>query len=599
MPPEHQREDQLGKAYDAQMLWRIWGYVRPYQRQFLSVFFLIPLAAGAQLVQPYLLKLAIDEHIAVGTLEGLGALALFFVGALAVQLLASFGQMYLLQALGVQAMNDLRVEVFRHTQRLPQRFFDRVPIGKTMTRMTSDVENIAEMFASGVVTMVADLVLLTGIIGVMLFIDWRLALISFAALPVLAVLVNRFRLKARVAFRETRAIVSHINAYLQENLSGMAVVQAFVREAHNQREFRALNGRYRDAWFDAIRYDALLYSIVEMIGSICVAGVVWYAGGEIVQGALSFGVLVAFVEYIQRFFIPIRDMSAKYTVMQSAMASAERVFGLLDEPTAPIPAEGAAALALEDAITFDQVSFGYRPGDPVLREVSFEVKRGERVALVGATGSGKSTLIRLLTRLYELEEGPEAGQIRVDGEDLRALDVGALRHLFAVVLQDAYLFKGSIAENITLGDASIPLEAVQQAAKKVRLDRVIDRRELGLDAEVGERGAAMSSGERQLVAFARALVRDPEILILDEATASVDSETEALIQDAVEVLLEGRTAIVIAHRLSTIEKVDKVVVLHHGRVVEQGSHSELLALGGFYARLYELQYQAAALSEAS
>ncbi|RMG15334.1 MAG: ABC transporter ATP-binding protein, partial [Deltaproteobacteria bacterium] len=425
---------------------------------------------------------------------------------------------------------------------------------------------------------------------------FKLALVTFAAVPVLAVLVAIFRAKARDAFRRTRLIIARINAYLQENLSGMPVVQAFVREDHNAARFREINAEYRDAYFDAIRYDALLYSLVEMIGSVAVAAIVWYGGGRIVQGALTFGVLVAFIEYIQKFFIPIRDLSAKYTVMQSAMASAERVFSLLDTEPAPGARSEEAPVSpmLREAIRFEHLSFAYRDEEWVLEDVSLTIRRGERVALVGATGSGKSTLIRLLTRLYELDDGAHRGRITIDGVDIREMDPKALRRLFAVVLQDAHLFRGTLAWNVTLGDASISREVVEAVARRVHLDQVVARRGEGLEMPVEERGSNLSAGERQLVAFARALCRDPEVLVLDEATASVDSETEALVQDAVEEVLQGRTAIVIAHRLSTIENADRVVVLHHGRVVEEGTHQQLLARGGHYARLYELQYAAAA-----
>jgi len=582
-------DDAIGKALDRALLKRIFSYVWPYRSGIALALALLPVAAAIELAQPYLLKKAIDEHISVGKLAGLDRLGFLYLLALLGQSCAAFAQTYLTQLVGQKAMNDLRVQVHTHVLGLSVAFFDRTPLGRLMTRLTSDVEALTEMFASGLVSLVGDVIRLTFILIVIFGIDWRLALFSMGAAPVLYVVASFFRGWVRDAFREIRAKMAVLNAFLQEHLSGIKVVQAFAQEARVEREFDVINVDYRRANARAIFADASLYSIVEAVGSLAIAGLLWHGGARIAGGTLTFGVLVAFIEYLNKFFAPIRDLSTKYTVMQQAMAAAERVFGLLDtqSPDAVMsdvrrdepPIEAPPLIAL------DHVTFGYREDRPVLSDVSLRIEKGETLAIVGATGSGKSTIIKLLPRLYDVH----GGAVRIEGVDVRALDKRALRRRIVVVTQDVFMFSGTLRDNIGLGAAEVTDARILEAARRVGADRVIASRPGGLDAPVVERGANYSSGERQLLAFARALCRDPEILVLDEATASVDPETERVIERGIGELMRGRTSIVIAHRLSTVQRASRIVVIGAGRIAEEGTHDELLARGGHYARLYRLQ----------
>lgn len=592
-------EQVLGKAYDARLMARLWPFVRPHWRLCLLALVLIPVAIAFEIAQPYILKQAIDNHIAIKSLDGLGLLAGLYVGFVILQALSSYGQLYALQLLGQRSMHELRLATFRHVITRRAAFYDRMPVGRLLTRMTNDVENINEMFASGVITLVADFAKLLAIVGMMLYLDVRLTLITFLTLPLLVMVVAWARKIMRTSFREIRVKLAAMNAYLQEHLSGIKVVQLFGRERRAARDYDRINGAHRDAYLGAIRADSGMYALVEAIGIVSVAGIVWYAGARIGETALTVGLIVAFVEYVNKFFVPVRDFSAKYTVMQSAMASAERIVALLDteEHDAParLPApagskevrpaaETSAAStprAPDIAVEFDQVEFGYRDGEQVLRGISFRVPRGQAVAVVGATGSGKSTIIRLLTRLYE----PQNGRVVAFGQDVRDQPVAELRRRVAVVTQDVFMFSGTVAENVRLGRLDATDEEVAAALARVGADRMLARRGVDQDAEVSERGSNFSAGERQLIAFARALVRDPEVLILDEATAHVDPESERLIERGLEALTAGRTNLIIAHRLSTIRRADQIVVLQRGRIAEQGSRAELLARGGLYARL--------------
>jgi ATP-binding cassette subfamily B multidrug efflux pump len=586
-PEDPHREAALGRAYDARLVKRLWGFIRPYRWLFWLSVLCLPVSSGFMLVQPYLLKLAIDRHVAAGDPAGLASLGMLYLGAIAGECVAFYVQYYLTMLVAQRSLADLRVRVFDHVQRLPMSYFDRNPIGRLVTRLTSDVDVVNEMFAAGAMTIFMDVLTMLGIVVIMLTIDARLALVALALMPVLVLAINFFRLAARRTYRLIRERLARLNAYLQEALSGMMIVQLFARERECYEEFRGLNDAHREANHRANVYEAALFSLVEAMASISAALMVWYAAGGILAGTLAFGTLVAFIEYLQRFFIPIRDFSTKYAVMQSAMASAERVFELLDTPPAiaspPAPRRPASAAG---AIELDHVWFAYKHQDFVLRDVTFRIAPGEKIAIVGATGSGKTTLIKLLSRFYDASRGA----VRVDGVDVREWDLAALRRRIGVVLQDVLLFSGDVASNVALGRSDIGPEAMERVLRQVNAWSFVRALPGGLHEPLRERGSNLSTGQRQLLAFARALAYDPAILVLDEATSSVDLETEMLIQDALATLMRDRTTVVIAHRLSTIEHCDRIVVLHHGVVREVGTHRELVAAGGVYSRLYQLQY---------
>lgn len=580
-----------GKAYDGRLLARFIGYVAPYRLVVSGILAILPLVTCCRLAQPLILKYAIDHAITPGRLDLLTGPAVLFIAVLAAESFLTWLEVYGLQSVGQRVMHDLRNALFRQVLALPTAWFDRTATGATVTRLTSDVEALGEMFAAGIITIVADLLLLAGIIAAMLWMAPGLSLVTFSVLPPLVLAAWLFRRNMRQAFREVRARLGQMNGQLAEVIGGMSVVQSFGREEEEARRFTVLNAAHRDANLPVITWDASLYAIVEMFSSLAIAVIVWYGGGQLLQGALTFGTLVAFIQYIEKFFGPIRDLSAKYGVMQGAMAAMERIFALLDEPP-----EGASSGGLPVAptnnestgqplIAFRDVSFSYRPAEPALTEFNLVVWPGERVALVGESGGGKTTVVRLLERQYEVT----AGSILLNGVDIRHLPLSVLRRRTAVVQQDPSIFAGTVAFNISLGDEAA-LQRVRLAARLVGADRFIERLPSGYETELAERGSNLSVGERQLISFARAVAFDPELLILDEATASVDSASEELIQEGVHRLLAGRTALVIAHRLSTVRDADRIVVIRQGRLVEQGRHDELLALGGEYARLYCLQF---------
>jgi len=596
-------EEALGRAVDSRLLARLWTYVAPYKWQVvLTIFMVFPLFF-LELAPAWIVGTGLDRVIAPADDSSLAVWETPFTrllhappGIPPLVWLAGFyllvsvswaGLQYLNLLLmvrtGEAAMRDLRAAVFSHVQRLHMGFFDRYPVGRLVTRATSDVEHLSEMFAAGIVALVTDVIKMIGFAVALFLLNAKLALVTFCVVPFLAVVAVIFRLRVREAFRKTRVLLARINATLQETVTGMKVVQLFTREERNLRDFAELNGEHRDAWLRSIRYDAALFSVVEFAGGITVAIIIWYG-----TGLASAGVMYVFIQWMRRFFMPLRDLSAKYSVMQSAMASCERIFQLMDtEPAVRDPEPMPRSLPPRcGAVEFQNVSFAYSGEDWVLRDVSFRVEPGEKVALVGATGAGKTTIIKLLTRFYEVSEG----RILIDGVDLRELPQSELRKRVAMVLQDVFLWSGSVAENIALGRDEISQSEIERAATAVEAHRFIERLPEGYATEVRERGTNLSAGQRQLLSFARALAHRADVLVLDEATSSIDTETETLIQKGIQVLMEGKTALVIAHRLSTIEDVDRIYVLHRGRLVESGSHDDLLAERGIYHRLYRLQY---------
>ncbi len=581
----HEEEAET-KAYDHALMVRLLGYLRPYRRFVaLSIVALFAMA-GLELLGPVLVKIAIDEHIAIGEMEGLTRIALIFLGVLVAAFGLRYGEILLMNVTGQRAMYDLRREIFHHIQGLSTKFFTRNPVGRLMTRLTGDVDVLNQLFTAGVVAMIEDAIKLIGIMVMLLILDWRLALVTMSVMPLVFTAAMVFRGRVRTSFRQTRLKIARINASLQENITGMRIVQLFNREARNFEKFDALNRDYLDAFLRTVLYFSTFFPLIQLFGAVAVSLIIWYGGGRVLEGVLTFGTLVAFTQYAQMFFQPISDMAEKYNMLQQAMASSERIFHLLDTDDA-LPDGGKVLEDVRGRIVFEDVRFEYVEGEPVLDGISFSVEPGEKVAVVGATGAGKTTMIYLLTRLYDVG----AGRILLDGRDVRDLRKESLRRAIGVVQQDVFLFSGTVAENISLGDREISRERIKEASRRVNAHRFISRLPKGYDEEVQERGANFSSGEKQLLSFARALAYDPSILVLDEATSSVDTETEHLIQDALETLMEARTSIVIAHRLSTIHRADRIIVLHKGRICEEGTHAELLARGGIYYRLYELQYK--------
>ncbi len=611
-PLSYHDEEVLGRAYDARLMRRLLGYLRPYRGMVVGAVGLILASSLLQLVGPLATAVAIDVFMRPGgeapaagasrfveaflarrgveldPVAGLGALSLIYLGSLVATFAVLYVQGYVLELMGQRVMFDLRRQVFGKLQRLPVAFFDRNPIGRLVTRVTNDVDALNELFTAGIVAILGDIALLGGIVGLLFWLDWRLALVTFAILPLLGALTVWFKNRARQSYREVRAKLARINAFLQEHMTGMSIVQLFGGEARALERFAAVNDEHRAANVRSIFYYAVYYPMVELITALGVGLILWYGGGEVIRGALSIGVLVAFLQYAQRFYQPLSDLSEKYNILQAAMASSERVFRLLDRPLEiDSPERAHVPREIVGTIEFDRVAFAYQEGAPVLRDLSFAVAPGETVAVVGHTGAGKSTLANLLLRFYDVI----GGAVRVDGVDVRDWDLARLRRAIGLVLQDVFLFSGDVGGNIRLGEAAIDDARLAWAAREVEALDFIERLPGGFAAPVRERGAGLSVGQKQLIAFARALAFDPKILILDEATASIDTETEQRIQAALERLLAGRTSLVIAHRLSTIQRADRILVLHKGCLRETGTHQELLAQRGIYHRLYQLQYR--------
>jgi ATP-binding cassette subfamily B protein len=574
-------------ALDRVLLRRLGALLRPHRARLALGTAIILAASGLHVVQPYLLKLAIDRYIARGVLDGLGGIAAVYLAVLLAELTCRYVHAVLLRLSGQQVSADIRERLFAHALRLPTAYFDRHPVGRTLTRVTSDVENLTEIFASGLVSTLGDLLTLAGIVAAMFVLAPRLTAVTLLVVPLVVWASWALGRRARQAFREVRTRLARVNAYLQECLSGVTVVQAFSAERHCAGRFDELNRAYRRSNVRSLHYFALMGPVMEFLGAVAVGLVLWRGGVSVVAGALTVGGLVAFLDYIHRFFGPLRELGERYNVLQAALASSERIFEMLDTPAEPRGGEARPA-RLRGEVEFREVAMAYRPDEPVLRGVSFRIAPGERVGLVGATGAGKTTLVSLLLRFYE----PSAGAILLDGQELRAYDLAALRGRIAFVGQEAFLFHGSIGDNIALGRAEIGSERMAWIAGATRLEPVLRRRGGGLAAGVGERGRDLSAGERQLVSLARAIAGDPDVLILDEAMANVDAESEAWVQEAVAAAGRGRTVLVIAHRLATVRDADRILVLHRGELREQGPHDALIRQDGIYARLWRLQANA-------
>jgi len=596
-------EEALGKAYDSRLMRRLLQYMAPYRWWVVLALGLVAVVTPLELAPPILFRNAIDRYFVPAMNRTIGEniawngiliiSGIYFL-VLVFDFLAQYAQIRIMQRVGQQTMYDMRCGIFAHLQRLPMSYFDRNPVGRLVTRVTTDVDALNDLFAAGVVTMINDLFLLVVMAGLLFKIDWRLALDTLAVLPLILIVTFVFRHYVREANRKIRTAIARINAFLQEYISGMSVVQLFNREHQAMQEFGRRNKDNMLAWRDAILAYALFYPAVEFLSFATIALIFWAGGSRILHAGLTLGVLTAFTMYAQRFFRPIQDLSEKFNILQSAMAASERIFKLLDEPITIQSAENCQRLAAaRGQIEFRNVWFSYRnieqPADEdwVLRDVSFRIEPGQTFAIVGHTGAGKTTLISLLLRFYDIQRG----QILLDGVDIRLLDLQDLRRHFGIVLQDPFLFTGTIESNIKLGTPGISHEDVQRAIEKIGLGDFVNDLAEGSVTPVNERGSTLSVGQRQLINFARALAHNPRFLILDEATSSVDTKTELLIREALDKLLSGRTALVIAHRLSTIQHADRILVFHKGRLREQGAHQELLALRGIYYRLYQLQYK--------
>jgi ATP-binding cassette subfamily B protein len=621
-----QEEEVLGKAYDSRLMKRLLQYLRPYKWQTGIALGSILLKVGADVMGPYLTKVVIDRYLAPvpgahtpldrflssKPMVGIAQVAAIGVGLLAFSFLLDYLQIYFMQWAGQMVMFDLRSQIFRHLQRMHIGFYDKNPVGRLVTRTTSDVDALNEMFTSGVVSIFEDIFVLAGIVWFMLRMNRNLALITFAVLPLIAIATKIFRDKVRDSYRRIRTAIARINSYMQEHVSGMVVLQLFNREKRAFNKFSDVNAIHMEAFKDAIMAHAIYYPVVEILSATAIACVIWFGGNDVIRGATTIGVLAAFIQYAQRFFRPIQDFSEKYNILQSAMAASERVFKLLDTPTEITSPAVTKMPSGPGRIEFDHVWFAYRstpvedsgnagegarptqalvPGDAepdwILRDVSFTIEPGETVAIVGHTGAGKTTIISLLMRFYDVQKGA----VKIDGVDVKEMDLPELRRRYGVVLQDPFLFTGTVEGNIRLGTDWITDADVEKAAEDVNLADFIRALPQGFKEEVRERGSTLSTGQKQLISFARALAHDPKILILDEATSSVDTETELRVRDALNRMVEGRTSVVIAHRLSTIQRADKIIVMHKGQVREVGTHQQLLAQRGIYYKLYQLQYK--------
>lgn len=585
-----------GAAFDARLVRRLARWVLPHQRLLWLGLVSLLCANAARLAGPWLVMHAIDDHLSTGNMRGFLGLVGAFVALMVAEFWIRRVQMYTVDKTGQNALFDLRMALFRHLQRLPASFYDRTATGRLVGRLTTDVEALQEMFSSGAVTILGDLIFLGATMAILLVLQWKLALVTFLVVPLLVGVTMVIRQRVRAAYVVMRARFSELNAYLHEQISGLAVVQAFAVEGSSQARYDEINDSLCRQQLVSVRWESVLSAVMEMLGSLTIALILWYGGGVALAGrggsgeVLTLGALFAFVDYMQRFFQPLNDLSLKYTVMQNAMTASDRIFSLLDEPlelAEPSPEVAARVPATtRGEVELDQVHFEYVPGEPVLQGLTLAVRPGERVALVGATGAGKTSVLKLIARLYDVS----AGAVRLDGVDVRDYPQRELRRRLGAVPQDVFLFEGTVLSNLRMGHPELSREAAIRAARELHLDEVVARFPEGFDAPVRERGRNLSAGERQLVAFARVLALEPRVLLLDEATANVDTHTEELLQEALGRLMEGRTTLVVAHRLSTVRDADRIFVLDHGRLVEQGSHSELLSQRGAYWRLYQEQF---------
>lgn len=589
MSQDYKSEDEvLGKAYDARLMKRLLQYVKPYRKYVIAAILLNVVVAAIGPVRPYLTKVAVDEHIANSNYSGLLIISILLLTSLIIQSAIQYFLTYYTQYLGQKTIFDLRMQIFRHIQNLALKFFDKTPIGRLVTRATNDVESLNELFSSGIVMVFSDVFIIIWILAFMFLMDMPLTLVTLSVLPVLIYGTFLFRRKVRDSYRDVRFHLARLNSYMQEHITGMNVVQIFNKQKDELKRFSSINSDYREVNIKSIFYYAIFYPGVEFLSSIAVGLIIWYGGGEITQNTLTLGVLFAFIQYTEMFFRPIRDLSEKYNIMQTAMASSERIFKLLDNKTFITNPDNPKKLEkVKGEIEFKNVWFAYNDEDYILKDISFKINPGETVAIVGATGAGKTSIINILSRFYDINKG----SILIDGIDIREVDKRELRKNIAMVLQDVFLFSGTITSNISMNNQSIPSDKIIEAARTVGAEKFIANLPNKFDEAVKERGATLSVGQKQLISFARALAYNPQILILDEATSSVDTETEILIQEAIHKLLVERTAIVIAHRLSTIQNADNIIVLHKGEIRETGTHQELLAKRGIYFKLYQLQFK--------
>jgi ATP-binding cassette subfamily B protein len=594
MSDNKQDDEILGKAYDAKLMKRLLTYIKPYKKYVIIAILLNIFVAALGPLRPYLTKVAIDDYILNSNYDGLRLIALLLFASLILQAFIQYFLTYYTQYLGQRTLYDIRTQIFEHTQKLALKYFDRTPIGRIVTRTTNDVESLSELFSSGIVMVFSDVFIIIWILVFMFSMDVQLSLVTLSVLPVLFYGTFLFRKKVRETYRDVRFHLARLNSYMQEHVTGMSVVQIFRKEKDEFKKFSDINADHRQANIKSIFYYAIFFPGVELLSSIAIALIIWYGGGEIIQGSVKLGDLFAFIQFTEMFFRPIRDLSEKYNILQTSMASSERIFKLLDNKTFIQNPENPIKLnGVKGDIQFKDVWFAYDDENYVLKNINFNINPGETVAIVGHTGAGKSTLINILTRFYDINKG----SILLDGIDIRKVDKRDLRKYISIVLQDVYLFSGTIQSNINMDNEEIDIDKIISAAKTVGADKFISNLPNKYDEEVKERGATLSVGQKQLISFARALAYDPKILILDEATSSIDTETEQLIQAAIEKLLVGRTAIVIAHRLSTIQNADKIIVLHKGEIREIGNHQELLAKKGIYYKLYQLQYKDQELSK--